>query len=67
MEDGLKDLQHSMVLDESNSYAHRNLGIYYLKMGNPGKALVCFGKAQQRDADTPLLNEYIEKAKAAIP
>lgn len=66
-DEGFQDIKRSLELNESNSYAHRNLGIYYLKTGMPGKALVSFGKAQQLDPETPLLNEYIEKAKVAIP
>ena len=62
VEDGLSDLQYSMQLDTTNSYAYRNLGVYHLDKNNKKEALVLFQKAKELDPKTYSIDDFIQQA-----
>ena len=60
LEEGFADIQHSLSLDNKNSYAYMNLGIYYLKKKDYEQAIVNFKIANEIDPNTLGLDEYKE-------
>ncbi len=58
-EEGLKDIRRSLFLDDKNSYAYRNLGIYYFEKKEFQEAFTQFKKAKELNADTPEVDNYL--------
>lgn len=65
-EEGLKDIAFSLELDEMNAYSHRNLGIYHFEKNDFVKALECFEKTFELDAETELIEEYLIKTREKL-
>jgi Flp pilus assembly protein TadD len=59
LEDGLADVNFSLQLNNENSYAYRNLGIYHLKRSHFSEARQLFLKAKEMDIETELIAELI--------
>jgi len=66
MEEGLKDVRHSLRIDERNSYGYLALGVYYLEKNDFRRALSSFDHAKQLDNHTYSVYDYIELAKQGI-
>ncbi len=62
-EEALQDMEQSMELDSANPYVYRNLGIYFLDMQQPYKALEYFTQAQKMDTGVPLIDRLIEQTQ----
>ena len=58
--DGLDDIKKSMQLDDNNSYAYKNLGIYHMEKGEFERAMELFHKAREIDPKTHGLIGLIE-------
>lgn len=65
-EEGLADINRSLELNNGNSYAYRNLGIYYLKLNNFTEAERLFLKAKTVDRDTELIEELLSKVTVEV-
>ncbi|MGJ8684236.1 MAG: tetratricopeptide repeat protein [Nonlabens sp.] len=65
-EEGLQDLEASMKLDDLNSYCYLNFGIYHFENEEYQQANNYFLKAQELDATTVMLDEYLEKNKVYL-
>jgi tetratricopeptide (TPR) repeat protein len=63
-DEGLLDIQKSMVLKENYSFNYRNLGIYHFDIGEFDKALELFLKAKELDPETHMLEELITKTQS---
>lgn len=63
---GLKDLQVVFKWDAEDSYALRNLGIYYLERGDKILALEQFIKSKEKEPDMPLIEELILQASPQV-
>lgn len=61
LEDAKAELDRSIRLDETNAWAYRNLGIYYLKKADATRALEELKKAEEIDPSVDELNYYLGK------
>ncbi|CAH8290906.1 putative secreted protein (Por secretion system target) [Mariniflexile fucanivorans] len=65
-EDGIADLEEAINIKKDNTYAHRNLGIIYLELGNYKKACEYLQKAKElgyeKIYDKYDLEDYIHAA-----
>jgi len=61
MEGGYGDIKKSLELENNNSYVYRNMGIYYMKKENYKEALSWLKKAQNLDANTPMLEDLLKE------
>ena len=59
LEDGKKDNDYALLLQEKNSYAYRNKGFYEMKKGSYDAALESFSKALELDPDTRFVRQYV--------
>ncbi len=66
LEDGRKDNDISLQLDDTESYAHRNAGIYCFQMWRYEEAMTHFERARELDPDTPLVDKYIEETRGKM-
>ncbi len=66
IEEGLKELRHSITLNPDNSYCYKNLGIYYFDQGEFDEALSYFIKAKELDETTYMVKEWIDKVLGEI-
>lgn len=62
LEEGFQDIHHSLKLNSNNSYAHRNMGIYYMKKERHNEALKYFEKAKELDPETEMIDEWLAQA-----
>jgi Tfp pilus assembly protein PilF len=63
--DGLQDMERALQMDPEESYAHRNLGIYFLDQGSGGEALKYLKMAHNINPQTHLIDVLLEKAETA--
>jgi tetratricopeptide (TPR) repeat protein len=66
LEQGVSDIKHSLKLDDTNAYAHRNLGIYHLKLEQYEMAHNLFLKASEITPETDLIDELLQQTSAKI-
>ena len=66
LDEGKKDILKSLELDDKNSYAYRDLGLYYFYKKDYQKALNLYQKAKEKDPKTKLLQEYIDETKLKL-
>jgi tetratricopeptide (TPR) repeat protein len=66
LEGALVDMKTAWELNTENSYAWRNLGIYYLAINELDKSLEYLEKTKEIDAKTEDINYYLGKINQAL-
>lgn len=62
----MEDINYSLQLDQNNSYAYRNLGIYFFDKKEYKQAYDLFTKAKQLDANTLMIEDLLIDVKRKL-
>jgi tetratricopeptide (TPR) repeat protein len=62
LDNGAVDIFHAFEMNEKNSFAWRNIGVYYLMTDELDKALEHLLESERIDPNTDLINFYLSRA-----